>query len=227
MSLNHISWKFTGEYKLHKSHEKINNLQYMDDIKLFAKNEKELDIVMSYITPLDKQRRPRDIYKYNLYFYSSTATFVWSRNAVRKSLHISFFCGGDHLCLFAQQAENTRELTGVLEWPAGLSLSVQNYRPYIVFQLPRGNMNMPLRPRIFCLWLVIETYKLLFIFLFPVICWSYLRTEISVTLSTGNRLHSLSFSFILIFLVKPLCWCSLATALNLLSSSTVLHRQLS
>ena len=38
-------------------------------------------------------------------------------------------------------------------------------------------MNLPLCPRIFCLWLVIGTYVLPF---FPVICLSSLRTEISV-----------------------------------------------
>ena len=32
-----------SEYKLHKSQEKTNHLMYVDDIKLFAKNEKELE----------------------------------------------------------------------------------------------------------------------------------------------------------------------------------------
>ena len=41
-SLNHILRKCTGQYKFHKSQEKINHLMYMDDIKLFVKNEKEL-----------------------------------------------------------------------------------------------------------------------------------------------------------------------------------------
>ena len=48
----------------------------------------------------------------------------------------------------------------------------------------------------FCLLLVIVTYILVF---FPVICWSYLRTEISATLSVCNKLYSrhhiLFFSF--------------------------------
>ena len=42
MPLNHILRKCTAGYKLTKSQEKINHLMYMDDIKLFAKNEKEL-----------------------------------------------------------------------------------------------------------------------------------------------------------------------------------------
>ena len=40
MSLNHIFRKCTGGYKLHETQEKSNHLMYMDDIKLFGKNEK-------------------------------------------------------------------------------------------------------------------------------------------------------------------------------------------
>ena len=43
MSLNHILRKCTGGNKLSKSPEKINHLLYMDNIKLFVKNEKELE----------------------------------------------------------------------------------------------------------------------------------------------------------------------------------------
>ena len=43
MPLNHILRKCTAGYKLSRSHKKINHLIYMDDIKLFAKNEKELE----------------------------------------------------------------------------------------------------------------------------------------------------------------------------------------
>ena len=42
MTLNNIFKKCTAGYKLTKSQEKINHLMYMDDIKLLAKNEKEL-----------------------------------------------------------------------------------------------------------------------------------------------------------------------------------------
>ena len=42
MPLNHILRKCTAGYKLSSAQEKINHLMYMDDIKLFAKNEKEL-----------------------------------------------------------------------------------------------------------------------------------------------------------------------------------------
>ena len=43
MPPNHILRKWTGGYKLTKSNEKINHRMYMDDIKRFAKNEKELE----------------------------------------------------------------------------------------------------------------------------------------------------------------------------------------
>ena len=43
MPLNHILRKCTAGYKLTKSQEKINHLIYMDDIKLFAKNEKKIE----------------------------------------------------------------------------------------------------------------------------------------------------------------------------------------
>ena len=120
-----------------------------------------------------------------------------SRNTVRESSHIFFFCDVDPLCEVERNGRRTHtgEPTGFwmtsgsppsLEWPADLP-SVQNYRPYIVFQVPRGNMNTPLRQHIFCLWLIIGTYTLPF---FLVICWSYLRTEIFVILWTSNKLHS-------------------------------------
>ena len=43
MPLNHLFKKCTAGYKLSKSQENINHLMYMDDIKLFTKNEKELE----------------------------------------------------------------------------------------------------------------------------------------------------------------------------------------
>ena len=42
MPLKHIFRKCTTGYKLSRSQEKIDHLMYMDDIKLFVKNEKEL-----------------------------------------------------------------------------------------------------------------------------------------------------------------------------------------
>ena len=46
MPLNHILRKCTAGYKLGRSQEKVNPLMYMDDIKLFAKNEKELETLI-------------------------------------------------------------------------------------------------------------------------------------------------------------------------------------
>ena len=46
MPLNHILRKCTAGYKLSRSQEKVNHLMYMDDIKLCAKNEKELELLI-------------------------------------------------------------------------------------------------------------------------------------------------------------------------------------
>ena len=47
--LNHILKKCTGGHKLTKSQENINHLMYMDHIKLFAKNEKELETLIQVV----------------------------------------------------------------------------------------------------------------------------------------------------------------------------------
>ena len=49
MPVNHILKKCTAGYKLSKSQEKINHLKYMDDIKLFAKTEKELETLIQVV----------------------------------------------------------------------------------------------------------------------------------------------------------------------------------
>ena len=46
MPLNYILRKCTAGYNLSRSQEKINQLMYMDDIKLFAKIEKELETLI-------------------------------------------------------------------------------------------------------------------------------------------------------------------------------------
>ena len=46
MSLNHTPRKYTAGYKLSKWQEKIHHLMYTDNIKLFVKNEKELEILI-------------------------------------------------------------------------------------------------------------------------------------------------------------------------------------
>ena len=47
MPLNHILRKCIAGYKLSGSQEKINHLMYMDGIKLFTKNEKELETLIN------------------------------------------------------------------------------------------------------------------------------------------------------------------------------------
>ena len=46
MPLNHILRKCTAGNKFRRSQEKVNHLMYMDDIKLFANNEKKLETLI-------------------------------------------------------------------------------------------------------------------------------------------------------------------------------------
>ena len=56
MLLIHILRKCTAGYKLSRSQEKINHLMYMDDIKLFAKNEKELETLIHAVRIYSQDR---------------------------------------------------------------------------------------------------------------------------------------------------------------------------
>ena len=49
MPLNRIFRKCTAGYKLSRSQEKINDLLYMGDIKLFGKSEKELESLINAV----------------------------------------------------------------------------------------------------------------------------------------------------------------------------------
>ena len=49
MLLKHTLRKCTDTYKLSKSQEKINHQMYIDDIKLFAKNEKEWETLIQTV----------------------------------------------------------------------------------------------------------------------------------------------------------------------------------
>ena len=46
MLLNHILRRCSAGYKLSRSQENVNHIMYMDDMKLFAKNEKELETLI-------------------------------------------------------------------------------------------------------------------------------------------------------------------------------------
>ena len=49
MPLSHIHRKCAAGYTITKLQQKINYLMYMDDIKLFTKNEKELETVIQAV----------------------------------------------------------------------------------------------------------------------------------------------------------------------------------
>ena len=152
-----------------------------------------------------------------------------NRNTVRESSQISFFCGGNPLYEVVRQPENTEgELTGLLDWLVALSLRLrqvglspsfeqpidlcfqsQNFRPYIVFSSPMRKYEHPLCLTYFSIygWLSELTYFPYFL----VICWSYLRTEISVTICKKlySRHHLLYFSFLwnrFVDVILPLHW---------------------
>ena len=56
MPLNHLLRKCTAGYKLSRSQEMINHLMYMDDIKLFAINEKEQETLIHTIRIYSQDR---------------------------------------------------------------------------------------------------------------------------------------------------------------------------
>ena len=113
-----------------------------------------------------------------------------SRNTVRESLRISFFCGGEPICKVVRRPENTYDMfawvtrSNSLERQADLSIQSKFTDLILSFQVSYGNMNILFASGIF---LFMADYRNLHTSdFFPVICWSYLRTEISVTLSIGN-----------------------------------------
>ena len=92
--------------------------------------------------------------------YSSKATIVCSRNTVRESLNISFFCDGNAFCYVVRRPENTPNMfAGVtcrslpslerltdpslsLERPADLYLQSKFTDLILSFQVSCGSMNI-------------------------------------------------------------------------------------
>ena len=136
-------------------------------------------------TFLEEVRRPENTYD----------TFAWVTHRSLRSLEQP---AGLSLSL-EQTADLSLRLRDQQNSPLRLSdqrisPSVQNYRPYIVFSSPMRKYEHPLRlTYFFCLWMIIGTYILSF---FLVICWFYLQTEISITLSIGtNYILAIVFYF--------------------------------
>ena len=161
-----------------------------------------------------------------------------SRNLVRESSHISFFSGRDPFCEVVRRPENThKKLTGLLEWPAGLSLCLKDQRTsplhlsdqrisafspklqtlYCLFKF-HAVIWISSSPTYFSVYGWLSELTSVFVF-FPSNLLSYLWTEISATLSIGNKLYSRHHILYFSFLWKPLCLCYLGATLNLLSSS--------
>ena len=133
-------------------------------------------------------------------------TIVWCWNTVRKSSHISFFCGGALFCEVVRRPENTYDLLPwvtrrslpslerlvdlslLLERPADLCLQSKITDLILSFQVLCESMNILFASRIFLFMAVYRNLRTSVFF--SVIWWSSLRTEISVTQSIGNKLYS-------------------------------------
>ena len=126
-----------------------------------------------------------------------------------------------HVCLSVPQVSPlTWENCGSLSfaWATRGSLpSVQICRPYIVFSSPMRKYEHSLCLTYFSVYGSLSELK--YLHFFPVICWSSLWTEISVTQFIGNKLYSRHHILYFSYRWKPLCWYYFASALNLRSSS--------
>ena len=130
-------------------------------------------------------------------FYTSTATIMWRRNIVRESFCIYIFFGGDPFYeVVLTVGEHTRgadrfswvtSWSFTFAWVASRCLpSVQNHRSYIVFSGLMRKYEHPLH----LTHLFMASYRNLHTSgFFPISCWSYLRTKISVILSRDNKLY--------------------------------------
>ena len=113
-----------------------------------------------------QSRSPPDIFNRMHLLFTQVHFFFWQLGQIQSERVHTYLSsvGGPFVCIRVTVGEHTWGRWQICLSVQQVSPSVQNYRPYIVFQLPHGNMNMPLQPRIFCLWLVIGTYILLFFF---------------------------------------------------------------
>ena len=135
--------------------------------------------------------------------------FVWSRNTVRESLHISFFCGRDPFCEEVRRSENTHGGADRSAWEASRSLPFAWATSESLSQSIISDLILSFNSHVE-LWTCLFTHIFFvcgllselihFRVFFPVICWSYLQTEIFVTVSIGSKFYSLPSSFIFSFL---------------------------
>ena len=137
----------------------------------------------------------------------------------RVRTYISTVAGS--LCMFLHNCRRTYtgELTGLLEWPAGLSFSLK-FQTLYCLSTPTRKYEHASSPTYF---MFMAGYQNLHTSVF----FSGNLLILSVTLFTYNKLHSSPSSFIFLFPTKLHYWCYFVTALNLLSSFTALCHQLS
>ena len=156
-----------------------------------------------------------------------------SRNTLRESSHISFFCGGVPFCEVVQLSENIHD---TFAWVTRRSLFAwENSRPLLFAWATSGSLPRPKLQTLYYLSSPLNTPLRRRIFLFMAgyrnLHTSGLFSGNLLILSTNvNICHSIHrqqiifspSSFIFLFPVRQLCWCYLATALNQLSTSSPL-----
>ena len=109
--------------------------------------------------------------------------------------------------------ERPANLFPLFERPLDLCLQSKITELILSFQVPCGSINILFASRIFLFM------ELTFVrFFFPVICWSYLWTKISVTLSIGNKLYFPPCSFIFVTLLM-LSWDRIESPKFIVASS--------
>ena len=198
---------------VHISCENMNSLSSKECIKTLS-----IFCCISY--HLTNNEELVDIYKYNLYFYSLTATLVWSRNAVRESSHLSFFCVG--------RKTHTGELTGLLEWLADLCLRLRDQR--ISPLRLSDQQTSTFSPKLQCICCLfkshVEVWTSSSLHVFSVHSWLSDLTYFRFFFGNFCVRKYLSFNplikdYIFIFPVKSLCWCYFTTALNLFNYGTL------
>ena len=127
-------------------------------------------------------------------------------------------------CEIVRRPENKYEGADRFAYVTSRSLpSVQNYRPCIVFSGSMQKYEHPLRLTYF---LFIAGYRNLHTSVFS---GNLLTLSANRNICHSNHRQWVTFSpssFIFLFPVKPLCRCYLMTALNRLSSSPALGREL-
>ena len=105
------------------------------------------------------------------YLSSVAGTFLWSSATAGEHTRSWLVCLSDQwVSPFAW--ETSGPLSSSFEWPLDFCLQSKITGLILSFQVPCWSMNILFAPHIFCLWLVIGTYILPFLFFRNLLIWS-------------------------------------------------------